>query len=172
MAMHQGPGLSSVAVIPPRRLQVLLVEDDLMVARTIVRQLHRYDIEVTHATRSDEVTGLSGSFAVGIFDLNLPGISGVEVARLCASRGVVEHLVFFSGTPDDDHVEAARALGEFIEKGAGISTLLRRVTTLVASWDAPVLSSRPRSAVRSTQPSAAERPTVPPPRSLHARAAE
>jgi DNA-binding response OmpR family regulator len=135
-----------------------------------VRQLHRYDIEVTHATRSDEVTALAGCFAVGIFDLNLPGASGVEVARLCASRGVVEHLVFFSGTPDDDHVDAARALGEFIEKGAGISTLLRRVTTLAASWDAPVLSSRPRAPSRPAQ-SAAERPTVPPPRS-HAKAAE
>lgn len=145
--MHQDPGFSSAVANPPRRLQVLLVEDDVMVARTIVRQLNRYDIDVTHAAHPDEVTALAGYFAVGIFDLNLPGASGVEIARLCASRGVVEHMVFFSGTPDDDHVEAARALGEFIEKGAGISTLLRRVTTLAASWDAPVVSSRPRATI-------------------------
>jgi DNA-binding response OmpR family regulator len=169
--MQQGLGLSGAAVNPPRRLQVLLVEDDLMVARTIVRQLNRYDLEVTHAASSQEVTRLEGQFAVGIFDLNLPGASGVEVARLCASRGVVEHLVFFSGTPDDDHVEAARALGEFIEKGCGISTLLRRVTALAASWDAPVLSSRPpRTPTRPAQDHA-ERPTVRPPCASSVRAA-
>jgi DNA-binding NarL/FixJ family response regulator len=123
---------------------------------------------VTHAAHPEEVTGLAGCFAVGIFDLNLPGASGVEIARLCASRGVVEHLVFFSGTPDDDHVHDARSLGEFIEKGAGISTLLRRVTTLAASWDAPVVSSRPRAQSRLEQPSPAvlsnaDRPTLAPP---------
>jgi DNA-binding response OmpR family regulator len=148
-----------------------LVEDDVMVARTIVRQLNRYDLEVTHAAGPDDVTALEGQFAVGIFDLNLPGASGVEVARLCASRGVVEHLVFFSGTPDDDHVEAARSLGEFIEKGAGISTLLRRVTALAASWDAPVLSSRPPRTPTLSVQGQAERPTVPPPRASSVRAA-
>jgi DNA-binding response OmpR family regulator len=141
----------------------LLVEDDVMVARTIVRQLNRYGIEVTHAVGPDEVTALTEAFAVGIFDLNLPGASGVELARLCASRGVVSHMVFFSGTPDDDHVESARTLGEFIEKGAGISTLLRRVTTLAATWDAPVVSTRPRAQQSRAPLSNADRPTVPPP---------
>jgi len=142
VATDQGPGPSSASVTPPRRLQVLLVEDDVMVARTIVRQLGRYNLEVTHAVSYQEVTDLAGNFSVGIFDLNVPGASGVEIARMCASRGMVGHLIFFSGTPDDDHVEAARALGEFIEKGAGISTLLRRVAALAASWDAPVFVER------------------------------
>lgn len=132
MAMQQGPGLTDAVVTPSRQLQVLLVEDDTMVARTIIRQLNRVGIEVTLATNPHEVINLGGRFAVGVFDLNLPGVSGVEIARLCASRGVIGSLIFFSGTPDDDHVDAARSLGEFIEKGAGISTLLRRVTTLAA----------------------------------------
>jgi DNA-binding response OmpR family regulator len=117
-------------VNPARELRVLLVEDDVLIARTVVRLLGQHGAHVTVAISAEEIMALAGQFDLGIFDLDLPAVSGVEMARLCAVRGLVAHTVFFSGTYDHDHVEAARDLGEFIEKGAGISTLLRYVIDL------------------------------------------
>src|SRR5690606_36670741 len=75
---------------------VLLVEDDALIARALWRRLGARGARARHVSHCATALGLSGPYRAAIFDIDLPDGDGVELARRLLGRGVVERAVFYT----------------------------------------------------------------------------
>ena len=106
------------ANMPP--LRVLLVEDDATVADVVRGLLSARGHEVVHAGHAlaalREIS--AGDFDVGLLDLDLPGLSGFELAQHLRNQGYMLPLLAVTARTDPDlqqQVEAA-GIGGFLRK--------------------------------------------------------
>ncbi|PJL20103.1 histidine kinase [Stenotrophomonas maltophilia] len=104
--------------MPP--LRVLLVEDDATVADVMCGLLTTRGHEVVHAAHAlaalREIS--AGDFDVGLLDLDLPGLSGFELAQHLRNQGYTLPLLAVTARTDPDlqqQVEAA-GIGGFLRK--------------------------------------------------------
>ena len=108
----------SLPVLPP--LRILLVEDDATVADVVRGLLSARGHEVVHAGHAlaalREIS--AGDFDVGLLDLDLPGLSGFELAQHLRNQGYMLPLLAVTARTDPDlqqQVEAA-GIGGFLRK--------------------------------------------------------
>ncbi|MFE3971620.1 two-component regulator propeller domain-containing protein [Stenotrophomonas sp. YIM B13575] len=101
-------------------LRVLLVEDDATVADVVCGLLTSRGHEVVHAAHAlaalREIS--AGDFDVGLLDLDLPGLSGFELAQHLRNQGYTLPLLAVTARTDPDlqqQVEAA-GIGGFLRK--------------------------------------------------------
>lgn len=109
---------AAVVNMPP--LRVLLVEDDATVADVVCGLLSSRGHEVVHAAHAlaalREIS--AGDFDVGLLDLDLPGLSGFELAQHLRNQGYTLPLLAVTARTDPDlqqQVEAA-GIGGFLRK--------------------------------------------------------
>ena len=119
--------------MPP--LRVLLVEDDATVADVIRGLLSARGHEVVHAGHAlaalREIS--AGDFDVGLLDLDLPGLSGFELAQHLRNQGYMLPLLAVTARTDPDlqqQVEAA-GIGGFLRKPVTGELLLEAIA---GSW--------------------------------------
>lgn len=97
-----------------RKHHVLLVEDDSDLARAVTRTIEPLGIEVTYAP--DGVIAsealMRQTFDLVLSDINLPGITGVELLRLVRAYDLDVPVILMTGNPT---LETAR---EAVELGA------------------------------------------------------
>lgn len=98
---------------------VLLIEDDLCMARAIVRTLKSRGIGVRHVPAVQPARALRERFAVGVFDIDLPDGDGVGLARQLLSQRVVGRAVFHTGCLDPLRLAGAEKLGPVLAKTSG-----------------------------------------------------
>ncbi|AWH50444.1 histidine kinase [Stenotrophomonas sp. SAU14A_NAIMI4_5] len=111
-------GEDAVANMPA--LRILLVEDDATVADVVIGLLTARGHEVVHAGHAlaalREIS--AGDFDVGLLDLDLPGLSGFELAQHLRNQGYMLPLLAVTARTDADlqeQVEAA-GIGGFLRK--------------------------------------------------------
>ena len=108
---------------------VLLIEDDELVARMLVRQIADAGYEVKHVTRAAEAVErvMNGSFDIVVSDLNLPGASGVDVLEVVRAYDKDVALVLMTGAPTLESAIEAVSLGvvEYILKPTTHDDLVR-----------------------------------------------
>jgi len=104
--------------------ELLLVEDDLLLARAVERTLLARGTRVRHVASCTMASLLSGPFPVGVFDIELPDGDGIELARSLHSRGVVGHVVFFTACTEPQRLARARELGNVFVKTAHLPSML------------------------------------------------
>lgn len=104
-------------------LRLIVIEDDWPVARAISRTLKNqgHAVEVAHSCA--EARGKAGRYDLGVFDIDLPDGTGIDLAREFIKSGSVLLTVFFSATRDTNLQEQAQELGTFVHKSAGVSEL-------------------------------------------------
>ncbi|MEO7325566.1 MAG: ATP-binding protein [Dokdonella sp.] len=137
----------NVAVPTAASLRILLVEDDVTVADVIVGLLAQLGHHSTHAPnglaalaqlqrRPDDAA--QAGFDIGMIDLDLPGIDGLQLARMLRARDAV-NLPLIAVT--------ARSVGneETLIRDAGMDILLRKPVTTKLLEDAisAALAARP-----------------------------
>jgi DNA-binding response OmpR family regulator len=104
--------------------ELLLVEDDLLVARALERTLRTRGARVRHVACCTTASLLTGPFPIGVFDIELPDGDGTELARLLRSRGVVGRIVFYTACTEPQRLARARELGHVFVKSAQLPSLL------------------------------------------------
>jgi len=134
----------------PQRL--LVVEDDVTVARALSRTLARAGYSVAVARSCAAARLLAQSFDLAILDLDLPDGNGVDLARALLKDGKVPSLLFFTSSSDASLLARARCLGSVVMKALGTSPILAWLGTNAAN--ASDVSEVPES---GTAPSAAAR---------------
>jgi ActR/RegA family two-component response regulator len=107
---------------------LLLVEDDLLLARAVQRSLVVRGIRARHVSRCATAAALKGPFAMGVFDIDLPDGDGVELARLLTFRGVVSRVVFYTACAHLPRLARARDMGPVFTKSGNLSSLLEALT--------------------------------------------
>jgi len=81
-------------------VNILLVEDDELVAKTVIAALRRMGHSVTHHANGNEAwLHLSShpDYDLLLLDLDLPGISGIEIARRARGIRYTGHILISSG---------------------------------------------------------------------------
>jgi len=104
--------------------ELLLVEDDVLLARAIERTLHTRGARVRHVACCKMASLLTGPFPVGVFDIELPDGDGIELAHLLRARGVVGRVVFYTACTEPQRLARARELGNVFVKSAQLPSLL------------------------------------------------
>jgi EAL domain-containing protein (putative c-di-GMP-specific phosphodiesterase class I) len=96
------------------KARVLVVDDELAVARAYARALTSDGYEVETAGDGDNAQGLleTSSFDVIVSDVQMPGKGGIDVLRAARARDLDVSVILVTGTPSEE--VAARA----VENGA------------------------------------------------------
>jgi DNA-binding response OmpR family regulator len=103
---------------------LLIVEDDLPLARALQRSLVARGIQARHVARCATAAALDGPFVVGVFDIDLPDGDGVELARLLMLRGIVSRVVFYTACSHPLRLARAKDLGAVFVKSSHLSSLM------------------------------------------------
>src|SRR4051812_6156303 len=136
--------------------RLLVVEDDVTVARALGRTLARRGFSVALARSCASALSLAQSFDFAILDLDLPDGNGVDLARALLGRGQLPSVLFFTGSRDPALLARARALGSVVLKSGGSSEVLAVLTRSLAEGEPPESrigpSDKPRAYAASASP--------------------
>jgi len=115
--------------LPPR---LLVVEDDVTVARALSRTLARAGFSVASARSCSAARSLAQSFDFAILDLDLPDGNGVDLARALMTAGKVPSVLFFTSCTDATLLARARRMGSVLMKSLGTSAILAWLAAVAA----------------------------------------
>ncbi len=115
--------------------RLLIVEDDENVARAFVRSLERDGYEITLA-RDGVVASeslMSQTYDVVLSDINLPGISGVDLLRLVRAYDLDVPVVLITGSPSLETASEAVELGalQYLTKPVPTDTLRNAISRAI-----------------------------------------
>jgi signal transduction histidine kinase/CheY-like chemotaxis protein len=126
----------AAAVLPPSPRRLLLVEDDATVAAVVEGLLAAQGHDVTHAAHGlAALTALStATYDAALLDLDLPGLSGPDLARVIRSRDYRLPLLAITARTDPEAEPQARAAGMqgFLRKPVSGATLGQALAELLA----------------------------------------
>ena len=132
-------------------LRLLVVEDDVTVARALSRTLARAGFSVALARSCSAARALAQAFDFAILDLDLPDGNGVDLARVLMSGSKVPSVLFFTSSTDSQLLARARRMGSVVTKSLGTSPILALLASLASELaDAPH-SVMPSSGVRDSR---------------------
>ena len=103
---------------------LLVVEDDALIARALWRRLNERGVRARHVSHCATASALRGPFSVGIFDIDLPDGDGVELARELLGRGVVARVVFYTGCTNAERLWRARGFGAVFKKPGSLASVV------------------------------------------------
>lgn len=142
--------------------RVLLVEDDDMIARPLVRTLERegYEVErVSHGLAATDALTAAPPHLL-ILDLGLPDIDGLEVCRRAREGGFDGGIMILTarGGELDRVVGLDIGADDYLAKPFPLSEMLARVRALLRRSGAAVTAAEPGSAEQPVQLQAAAAP--------------
>jgi len=122
---------------PGRGESVLVVEDEEAARQGLREILGMLGYRVATAQSAEEALPLAeaGGFDVLLTDLLLPGVSGMELARILRERRPGLRVVMMSGYAGDEAMRRAIAAGElrFLEKPFDVGALARELRAALES---------------------------------------
>ena len=118
-----------------RSHQVLLVEDDPVIAKTLVMSLRYQGFELTLAAgvRDAQAALAARQFDLMLFDVGLPDGSGIELCRALRARDDAIPILLLSARSDEATVVAGIEAGadDYIRKPYGLQELTARMTRML-----------------------------------------
>jgi len=139
-AVDASPGAAAVATLPP--LRILLVEDDTTVADVVTGLLGARGHEVIHAAHAlaalREV--MDTPFDVALLDLDLPGLSGIELAEQFRNQGYEMPIIAVTARTDPAIGAQVRQAGfkDFLRKPVTGDLLGAAIARALGPWPPPV----------------------------------
>ncbi len=135
------------------KIRVMVVDDELAIARAYARTLSSAGCEVESASDGEAARKLleSASFDVIISDVWMPGMDGIEVLRAARARDLDVSVILLTGAPTEDAAAKAvesgallylvkpldlRALVQVVENGARMTRMARLKRAAVAGTGA------------------------------------
>lgn len=130
------PATAATAVSAAAALTLLLVEDDPTVAEVITGLLQAQGHRVQHAPNGLQALATleQQTFDAGLFDLDLPGMGGLELAGVLRHRGVRLPLLAVTARTEAAVEQQARAAGfdAFLRKPVTGELLAEAIATAIA----------------------------------------
>jgi DNA-binding response OmpR family regulator len=132
-----------------RLSRLLVVEDDVTVARALSRTLARAGFSVATTRSCSAARSLAQSFDFAILDLDLPDGNGVDLARVLMASGKVPGVLFFTSSTDPALLARAHCMGSVVMKSLGTSPILAWLASAASeAADAPQSVAAPSSHTR------------------------
>jgi eukaryotic-like serine/threonine-protein kinase len=145
-------------------LRVLLVDDEPILLRVTARQLRAAGFTVSECANGAEAAALIGkeTFDVVLSDIDMPGLSGVEMLKLLRQRQVDIPVVLMTGDPKLETAMKAVEHGAFkyltkpVEPAELVETVRRAATTSHGRGSRPSLTDNrgldPRTTLTRLEP--------------------
>ncbi|MBU1928120.1 response regulator transcription factor [bacterium] len=122
---------------------ILLLEDDVLLAQTLKELLEGEGYVVTLALRGDEAIDFSydNKYDLYIFDINVPDITGIELLKSLREADDKTPTIFISALIDMQSISKAFAVGaeDYIKKPFFPEELLIRVNAKLSSKTSKIL---------------------------------
>jgi DNA-binding response OmpR family regulator len=122
---------------------ILLLEDDVLLAQTLQELLESVGYSVTLALRGDEAIDFSydNSYDLYIFDINVPDITGLELLKSLREADDKTPTIFISALIDMQSISKAFEVGaqDYIKKPFFPEELLIRVNAKLTSKTSKIL---------------------------------
>ena len=117
------------------KMKILVIEDEPMVLDMVVNLLKRLDFDLLTATHGDDAIALFEKEVppIVLTDINLPGLSGIDVLKRIKSISPVTQVIIFSGVgTTNDVIEALRmGASDYLVKPVNIGLLTHTVKRCV-----------------------------------------
>ncbi|MEY9842352.1 response regulator transcription factor [Streptacidiphilus sp. EB103A] len=135
----QGAGGENGAVGAIGAIQVLVVEDDQGIARSLVRGLERAGYAARCVGTGRAALAVDPPPDVVLLDLGLPDLDGVEVCRTLRGRSDVAVIVVTARGEEGDRVSALdQGADDYLVKPFGLAELLARIRAVLRRTRPPV----------------------------------
>jgi DNA-binding response OmpR family regulator len=110
-------------------MRVLIVEDELNLARGLIFNLQRIDIEAEHVSSGEEALQRFSEFDLMVLDLGLPGIDGFEVLKQLRRHDERYPVIVLTARASEDDRIQGLALGadDYVIKPFSLQELLLRI---------------------------------------------
>lgn len=94
-------------------VRILVLDDNIDVGQGIadILELCGYEVKLVHDARSAVSAFVAEDFAMGLFDVRMPGMNGVEAFIEIKEQQPDASIMLMSGYADDDLVESALQRG-------------------------------------------------------------
>jgi DNA-binding response OmpR family regulator len=119
--------------------KILVIEDDATIARFVELELEHAGYDVVKIAEGDKAVAAVEVFEPNliILDLMLPGIDGLEVARLLRSRGATMPILMLTARSETQDVVAGFDAGadDYLRKPFEVPELLSRVRALLKRFE-------------------------------------
>jgi FixJ family two-component response regulator len=101
------------AVVADQHQSIVVVEDDAGMSKAIARLLRAAGFQPTSFASAEELlqTEAVDSAACLVLDIHLPGLSGLELARLLVTSGRAKPVIFITGQDEASMRDEAHQLG-------------------------------------------------------------
>lgn len=124
-------------IAPDHRPSILLVDDDPANRVALHRLLSRLDVDIHEAADGNSALALTldHEFALALLDLHMPGMDGLEVARLLRASEHGRQLPVIFVTADDADAERllayAAGAADYLTKPVNPTVLLAKVNNFI-----------------------------------------
>ncbi len=127
-------------------LPVLIVEDDPIIARALVRALQLKGESHRLLTHFSQAASSKGPFKGAIIDLHLPDGNGLDLYVHLVRQGLDVPSVFYTATTNEKEIARARQLGSYVSKSEGVVKAVDALLELIDD------AFPPESETRSSAP--------------------
>jgi two-component system, NtrC family, response regulator AtoC len=131
--------------------RMLLVEDDLLLARPLARLLRHAGYDTLHVATCAAARAVGSKFDLAVLDVELPDGRGTDLEMELMALGIVPAAVFFTGEGTLLLAEAKQR-ARCVEKSEDIEALLRAISATLtessfAAEEAPQSELRPKKQI-------------------------
>jgi CheY-like chemotaxis protein len=109
------------------RLRVLVVEDSPVLVRPLIRLLSRSGYDVHHVDSCAAALAIEDHFNAGVFDVELPDGTGIDLCAELLARGRIARAVFYTGVANEGLLRRAAQIAPVVRKSEDIANLLQAI---------------------------------------------
>jgi two-component system NtrC family sensor kinase len=86
-------------VVAARKLRILVIDDEVILARSLARMLDRHEVDVVNSGREALERFAERSYDVAICDVMMPDITGIQLFQRLrdANNPITDHFLFITG---------------------------------------------------------------------------
>ena len=125
-------------------MKILLLEDDALLAQSVIDELEDVGYSVTWAEESDSAIDITyeNRFDLYLFDVNVPGMSGFELLKSLRESGDQTPTIFMTSRNQIDDIREGFDVGanDYIKKPFDLDELLIRIESKLPKYQATQLS--------------------------------
>jgi len=114
-------------------MNILLLEDDVLLAQSVIDELEDNSYTISWACESDEVFDFTyeNKFDLYLFDVNVPGINGFEILKSLRESGDDTPAIFMTSRNQIDDLRDGFSAGacDYIKKPFDIDELMIRIVS-------------------------------------------